>query len=91
MIGLYVSLTILGRFPHIYNYLCDITEENAYFQYLNARMMISFLKTGIVIFFSYIEWTILEVSLNKSQGMEFWCIPLYLVLLFGAMLFLFSG
>lgn len=52
LIILYAGLTLLQRYPHIYNYLVDITEENALRQYSLAVRMIRWLKLMMVGLFS---------------------------------------
>ena len=43
----WIGLSILERYPHVYNYLY-FTEENAEWQYKNTIMMINVLKKPIV-------------------------------------------
>ncbi len=35
---LWIGMTILERYPHVYNYIVPITEVNARAQYINARL-----------------------------------------------------
>lgn len=55
MIGifLYLLMTILEAFPHIYNFPVEITDENAPVQYLIATRLIRILKTVILVLFLY--------------------------------------
>ena len=41
---LFIGMTILNNYPHIFNYPSTITNENAYNQYSNATRMIRILK-----------------------------------------------
>ncbi|QMV42520.1 DUF1648 domain-containing protein [Cohnella cholangitidis] len=82
---LYVGLTILSRFPHLYNYPVTITEENAVRQYLLARKMIGWTNLEILVLFSYIEWTSIQSALGKGDGMSMWSIPILLIAIFGTM------
>lgn len=83
MLVLYAMLSVIERFPQAYNYLGEITEQNAEFQYRNARMMISSLKVEIIFLFGYIEWKTVQVALNKSAGLGMGFMPVYLIILFG--------
>lgn len=83
MIFMYGLLTIIERIPHLYNYMCEITEENAEFQYRNARMMLTLLKTEIIFLFGYIEWQMMSTGLGKSRGLGIGFLPVYLLILFG--------
>jgi uncharacterized membrane protein len=82
---LYSSLTVLGRFPHVYNYLCEITEENAKFQYTNARMLLGTIKTEITIVFSYILWSSIWVAEEKFKGLGIEFIPVFIIVVFGTL------
>lgn len=54
LIVIYAGLTVLQRYPHVYNYLVEITEENAERQYSLAVRMIRWLKLMMVSLFSMI-------------------------------------
>jgi uncharacterized membrane protein len=51
---IFVGLTILNKFPHIFNYPTDITADNALRQYTNATRLIRYLKIIIVVIFGFI-------------------------------------
>src|SRR5699024_8838719 len=40
---LWIGMTILEKYPHVYNYM-RLTEENTRAQYLNARLMLHVIK-----------------------------------------------
>lgn len=61
----FVALTILNRFPNIFNYPVPITEHNAGKQYINATRMIRYLK--LVIVFSPLV----------GNGSGTWTLPLF--------------
>lgn len=54
---LVIGMTILQRYPYQFNYMEDITEENAERQYTIGVRMIRVLKTCIAILFIIIEYT----------------------------------
>ncbi|MDZ7361474.1 MAG: DUF1648 domain-containing protein [candidate division KSB1 bacterium] len=80
---LYVGLTILSRYPHIYNYLWPITEKNAAAQYHLARTMIVALKAEISLLFAYLQQQTIQVALGKAEGLGVAFLPTFLVLIFG--------
>ncbi|MGD7044672.1 DUF1648 domain-containing protein [Jeotgalibacillus proteolyticus] len=82
---LWVGLTILERYPHVYNYL-RLTENNVEYQYRNARMMINIIKNLILIFFSYLTWQSVEVGLQQSDGIGEGFVYVFNGLLFGTVL-----
>lgn len=44
----FVLITFVRRYPHRFNYLIPITEENADYQYRHAREFLGWLKTEVV-------------------------------------------
>ena len=46
---LFVGMTILNKYPHVFNYQSEITDENALHQYTNATRMMRVLKLVIVL------------------------------------------
>lgn len=70
----YIGLTVLNRFPHIFNYLVEITAENAERQYTIATKMIRVLKLGLVVLFGSIS--MMTISGAKSEATPI--IPVFL-------------
>ena len=64
--GLWLGLTVLSRYPHIYNYLVTITEQNAARQYLLARRLIVYIKAVITVLFAGITWHIVHTALGGA-------------------------
>lgn len=79
----YLVMTIGLKFPHIFNYPIEITEENAERQYRNASLMMRLLKTIIVIVFGYLTYATVQTGLGEMQGLGTWFTPVTLVSLFG--------
>jgi uncharacterized membrane protein len=76
---LFVGMTILSRFPHVFNYPVKITENNAFMQYRNAARMIRCLNLSIVLVFEYI---VLHTVLNTGKSIGIWFAPFSLALIF---------
>jgi len=72
---LFIGMTILNRFPHIFNYPVNITKENAERQYLNATRTIRYLKSIIVFTFLIIEYQTIQTVSGKSDGLGVWFFP----------------
>ena len=69
---LFLGMTILNKYPHVFNYPTAITEENALSQYRNATRMIRYLKFIIVVIFGLMALeTISYVSGDKGFGIWF--------------------
>jgi uncharacterized membrane protein len=83
MIGLilFVVISVLERFPHIYNYPVMITEKNAPKLYLEARRMLIILNFEMLLLFSYISWGTVQAAYGKNV-ISMWTIPLFLIVIF---------
>lgn len=65
---LYIALTILNRYPHIFNYPGKITPENAYRQYANAVFLVRMVKLFIGVTFSVISLFLIKDSLSNFSA-----------------------
>lgn len=75
---LFMLFSILSKFPHTFNYLVKITEENAYDQYKNAQLMMGWLKLELILLFVYNDWMTIEIALGRKGGLGI--VPLILEL-----------
>lgn len=80
---LYILLTILARFPHIYNYGVAITENNAERQYRFASRFITILKVEIIIIFTYIQFVTLQSAKSGSFALGIMFLPVILLIMLG--------
>ena len=74
----FVGLSILNKFPHIFNYPTEITVENALKKYTLATKMIRYLKFMIVLIFSFIVY----MTFSSVKGNESTFNPLFLAIIF---------
>ena len=79
---LYIGMTILNKFPHIFNYPTDITKDNVLRQYTNATRMIRYLKLIIVVIFGTIVLQTIRNVNGQTSGLGVWFLPLILGLIF---------
>lgn len=79
---LFVGLTILNKFPHIFNYPTVITKNNALIQYTNATRMIRYLKLIIVFIFGLLTFKTIQHTEGKATGLGIWFLPLTMALIF---------
>lgn len=86
---LYAGLSILSRFPHIYNYPFALTEKNRPRQYLLARQMMTALKAELVFVFVFITWQTTNVALGNAADLTAWFTPVFLVVVFGTIIIYF--
>ena len=83
--GLYLMITVFERFPRIFNFPVDITEENAQYEYQTGREMMVCLKTEVVGIFTYMLWRSVETAKGVFNGMGYWFVIVTLALIFGSM------
>ena len=79
---LFVGMTILNKFPHIFNYPTNITQDNALRQYTNATRMIRYLKLIIVVIFGLIAFKTIQNANGQTNGLGIWFLPMTLGLIF---------
>lgn len=79
---LFVGLTALNRFPHIFNYPTTITQDKALKQYTNATRFIRYLKLIIVIIFGLIAFKTIQNANGEANGLGVWFVPMTLGLIF---------
>ncbi len=79
---LYIAITIINRFPHTFNYLVKITEENAERQYKIACKMMRLLKISVVIVFSFLNISIIISAKNQSDSLGLWFLPIVISIIF---------
>ncbi|HMU10006.1 MAG TPA: DUF1648 domain-containing protein [Ferruginibacter sp.] len=78
---IYLGLTQLNKYPHIFNYVTKITENNAQKQYIIATRMLRFLKLAILIIFSLIILFTYLTTTGVTNGLGFWFLPFTFMLL----------
>ena len=79
---LFIGLTFLNRFPHIFNYPTRINEENAFYYYTNATRMIRILNLIIVTIFGLIIFKTIQNAKGNADGLGSWFLPLTFGLIF---------
>ena len=76
--ALYAVMTILCRFPHVFNYPVKITEANAFIQYRNMVTMVRYLKLVLVLVFGFF---ILQMVTHTGNGIGMWLLPVLLAII----------
>jgi uncharacterized membrane protein len=79
---LYIGLTILNRYPHIFNYPIKITQENAFRQYTTVTRLIRTLKLSIVLIFGFLVFKTIQNTKGETDGLGIWILPFTLALIF---------
>ena len=79
---IYIGMTVLNKYPHIFNYPTSITEKNALSQYTSATKMIRFLKLIMVLILGFIVFETIQIVNGKSDGLGVWFLPIILGMIF---------
>lgn len=79
---LYIGMSILNKYPHIFNYPYPITPENAEKQYRSASRVIRWLKFLIVTLFLFIDIVIIQAARNSTNILPSWLFFFVLLLSF---------
>ena len=79
---LFIGLTVLNRYPHIFNYPSPVTQDNALRLYTLATRMLRYLKLVLLVVFGGIELMTIQHATGKGAGLGVWFLPLTLVLVF---------
>lgn len=78
----FVGMTILNKFPHVFNYPTNITADNALRQYTNATRLIRYLKLIFVVIFGLIAVQTIRNANGQTSGLGVWFLPLILGVIF---------
>ncbi len=79
---LFVSMSVLNKYPEIFNYPTTITEENARTQYNSATRLIRVIKAIIVLIFTVISYRTIQTATSKADGLGVLFLPITLALIF---------
>ena len=75
---LYVGLFILNRFPHLHNYMVNITEENALKNYRFSTRIVRITYTLCAALIAYITYHIIEGAKGEVLKLGSWFLPIVL-------------
>jgi uncharacterized membrane protein len=72
---LYIVMFILNKYPHIHNYMVNITEENALKNYRFSTRTLRVVNFLCVLLMTYITYIIVESAFGKQFNLGTWFIP----------------
>lgn len=87
---LFIGLTILNKYPHVFNYPSTITQENALDYYTNATRLIRFLKLVILIIFGFIVFKTIQNVNRNAVGLGNLFFPLAFGIVLIPMIYYFT-
>lgn len=89
---IFIGLTVLNKYPHSYNYLEKITEDNALTKYTQATKMVRELKLSMTLILFISVHEICQIANGKSEGFGLWFLPVALgLILLPVILFTFKS
>ncbi len=72
---IYIGMTVINKYPHIYNYPGVITIENAERMYTTTTRVIRSLKLAVVVIFSLIGLLTYRAAFKEGAGLGSWFLP----------------
>lgn len=87
----FALITLLNKYPHIFNYAVKITNDNAERQYTLATRMMRYLKLCILLIFLSITILTFLISTGKASGLGQWFLPATLLLIFLPIIYMLIG
>lgn len=79
---IFIGLTILNKFPHLFNFPVQLTESNIKQQYTLATRMLRILKLAILLIFGTIAYVTIQSVSTKSDGPGVILLPVILLSVF---------
>lgn len=79
---LFIGMTVLNKFPHLFNQPTNITKENKLRLYTNATRLIRYLKLILVIIFGFIVFKTIQNVNGEADGLGNWFTPITLGMIF---------
>lgn len=79
---MYIGLTVIEKYPQIWNTGVKVTEQNQELVYRLLKNMLGTEKLIMVSVFSFIT-----INSTLSQGMPIWFLPVFLGLIFGSLIY----
>ena len=73
---LFFGLYIINKFPHIHNYMVNITEDNALKNYRLSTRIVRFTNLFIMFIFGLIYYSIVESAKSNNSNLDRWILPL---------------
>ena len=80
---IYLSITLVSRFPSAFNYPVRVTPENRAQLEALALGMVAWLKVELVCLFAWIQWSTIEAAQHGQGGLSSALLPVSIGAIFG--------
>jgi uncharacterized membrane protein len=84
---LFIMLTILLRFPHIYNYPVKVTQQNAGRIYKSGISFIRIVRLWMVIVLIIVIISFIRMATEINKNSDTWLLPVIMLLALGMLVF----
>lgn len=72
---LFFGMYIINKYPHLHNYMVNITEENAIKNYRLSTRIVRFTNLFIMLLFGIITYSIVESAHGNISKLYSWLLP----------------
>ncbi|WP_298761778.1 DUF1648 domain-containing protein [uncultured Psychroserpens sp.] len=72
---MFLGLSYLNKFPHIHNYMVNITEENALKNYRFSTRILRFTNLFVVLVFACIAYFTIQTAKGHATSIGSWFVP----------------
>lgn len=79
---MYIGLSVIERFPQIWNTGIEVTEQNKERVYRILKNLLQTIKLLMVVVFSYIT-----INSSLAKELPIWFVPVFLIAMFGSIIF----
>jgi len=73
-------LFVLNKYPHIHNYMVNITEENALKNYRFSTRIVRFTNLFVAVIFAIIQYMMVEKGTGNNFSLGAWFTPTIIVI-----------
>ncbi len=73
---LFIGLFLLNRYPHLHNYMVNITEENAFKNYKFSTKALRIVNFLCALLFGFIQYKMIEGAQEKTAELGSWFLPI---------------
>jgi len=71
----FVLLFVLNKYPHIHNYMVNITEDNALKNYRFSTRIVRFTNLFVAVIFAVIQYMMVEKGIGNNLSFGAWFTP----------------
>ncbi len=82
IIGLALTtlMYIFSKYPHLHNYMVNITEENALKNYRFSSRILRFTSLSIAVLFASIQFVIIQMGKGQDINLGPWFLPIVVII-----------